>query len=295
MLKFFIRLNIIFFLIFQTAQAARLRLALEWLINPHHAPLVIALTQGFFKAEGLEVELVQGQGSLEGCVQACAGVVDLALTNEAQWVIQTEKGLKLEPVLTLIGQPLEVFISRVPLGQLKGKRIGHSSSGVGFSAAVLDHILEQQRLNSQDIKTVFTKYSLASFLISGQVDAVINAYRTYAAVDLRQDKGSFYIYPYEDLGIPSFAAQVIVANDQVTPQIKEALQRALIMACQFLKDNPRKAWEIFKTYKPELDSPANQEIWFIIVPLFKVEPFPANLDTHRHLRRFLSHHQLIRK
>ncbi len=294
MLKFFLRLCVISSFLFQAVQAERLRLALEWLINPHHAPIIIAITQGFFAEEGLEVELIQAHGSLQGCIQASVGVVDLALTNEAQWIIQTDKGLDLEPVLTLIAQPLEVVISSVPLSKLKSKRIGHSSSGVGFSASVLDHILEQQGLTSEDITAVHTKYGLIASLVNGQVDAVINAYRTYAIVDLKLHGKEFYVYPYEDLGVPSFAAQVIVANVKVTLQTKQALQRALEKACQFLKENPSKAWKIFKAYKPELDTPANQAIWPMVIDLFKVEPLNINSHKHQQLKRFLHHHQLIK-
>jgi ABC-type nitrate/sulfonate/bicarbonate transport system substrate-binding protein len=97
------------------------------LLNPHHAPLITAITQGFLQEKRIGIELVQDLGSLEGCIQAYAGVVDLALTNEAQLLIQNSKGLGLTPVMSLIDEPLEVCVSSVPLTELKGKRIGHSA------------------------------------------------------------------------------------------------------------------------------------------------------------------------
>ena len=114
-----------------------IKISLDWLLNPHHAPLIIGIEQGFFREEGLDVTLVASIGSLEGCKQVSVQNIDFAITNEPQLLIQTQKGLALEAVCTLIPQPLEVFVSRVPLNELKGKRIGHCSSGVGFSSIVL--------------------------------------------------------------------------------------------------------------------------------------------------------------
>ena len=36
----------------------KLTVYLDWFVNPDHAPLVIAQTQGYFKQNGLEVELI---------------------------------------------------------------------------------------------------------------------------------------------------------------------------------------------------------------------------------------------
>ncbi len=293
-MKFFFRLFFISLLFLGKVHARPLKLTLEWLLNPHHAPLVIAITQGYFKEEGLEIQLIPAQGSLEGCIQVAAGVADLALTNEPQWLIQQDKGLVLEPVLTLIEQPLEVFISRVPLKELSGKRIGHSSSGVGFSACVLKQILENQGLREQNIIAVHTKYGLIPALLSGQVDAIINAYRTYAAADLEPHRQGFYIYPYEQLGIPLFAAQVIVAHPSVSQETKRALHRALTKACFFLKHHPDQAWQQFIHHYPEMNTQTNQKIWPIILALFKVGPLPCNLEQHKKLKDFLKCYHLIK-
>ncbi len=275
-------------------QQPPLRLTLDWVLNPHHAPLVMALTQGFFKEEGLEVELIPAQGSLEGCIQVAAGTADLALTTEAQWIIQKDKGLDLQPVLTLISQPLEVFVSRVPLTQLKGKRIGHASSGVGFSAAVLKQILKSQGLTENDIAAVHTKHGLVTALVSRQVDAIVNAYRTYVLVDLKDYDEKFHIYPYEEVGIPVFAAQVMVAHPRVDLKTKKALQRALTKACQFLQQNPDQTWIIFKTYKPELDTVANQDLWPLLVKVFSVDPLPVSEERHQKLKEFLKQNGLVK-
>ena len=119
-------------------------------------------------------------------------------------------------------------------------------------------------------------------------------YRTYAVVDLKQHLQEFKIYPYEDLGIPLFAAQIIVANPKVTLETKQALKRALIKACSCLQRNPDHAWDVFRKFRTELDIPANKSVWEQVVPLFKVEPLLLNSTRHKNLKDFLKKNQLIR-
>ncbi|MBY0462242.1 MAG: ABC transporter substrate-binding protein [Alphaproteobacteria bacterium] len=78
------------------------KISLDWLLNPHHAPLIIGIEKGFFKDEGLDVTLIGSIGSLEGCKQVSAKNVDFAITNEPQLLIQTAKGLDLNALCTIV-------------------------------------------------------------------------------------------------------------------------------------------------------------------------------------------------
>ena len=41
------------------ASDTKIRLGLEWFVNPDHLPLVVAQREGFFSDAGLDVELVE--------------------------------------------------------------------------------------------------------------------------------------------------------------------------------------------------------------------------------------------
>ncbi len=291
-----IRTHIIYFLCFlglAQAQTSTIKISLDWVLNPHHAPLVIAIEKGFFKESGLSVELIGSVGSLEGCKQVGAGNIDFAMIVEPQWIIQASRGLVLKPVCTFIPKPLEVFVSRVPLSQLKGKRIGHSSSGAGFSASVLKEILAQQNIDLDEVELVYTRQALVGSFISGQVDAVTNIYRTYGLQDIRNHIHDFYVYPLEDWGIPAFAATIFVSKPEMDPKIVQKLMTALKKSCLFLKDHPKESWEIFRKYKPELDTENNAQVWRDIVNLFDIKDVDTKGPHYQALRAFLEKHELI--
>lgn len=270
-----------------------IKISLDWLLNPHHAPLVIGIEQGFFKAEGLEVTLIGSVGSLEGCKQVSVQNVDFAITNEPQLLIQTAKGLDLNTVCSVVSKPLEVFISRVPLNELKGKRIGHCSSGVGFSAAVLKEILEKQNIKLDEVKLIYTRQGLMTTFISGQVDAVTNFYQPYEVANLKNHIQDFLVYPFEEIGIPIFAAMILVCHSKVSAEIQDKLLRALQKSCEFLKAYPDEAWKIFINHKPELDTPINHQEWKNIIDLFQVQKLEKNNPRMGPLKDFLKKHGLI--
>ena len=270
-----------------------IKISLDWLLTPHHAPLVIGIEKGFFREQGLDVTLIGSMGSLEGCKQAAAGNVDFALALEPQWIIQTANGLNLKGVCTLIPTPLEVFVSRIPLSELKGKRIGHCSSGVGFSAAVLREILTQQKISMDEVELIYTRSSLASCLMSGQVDAVTNIYRTYGLVDIQKYRQDFYVYPLENLGIPPFAALIVVAGPGVSSEIQAKLVAALKKSCDYVQKNLEEGWAVFKGHGLELDTPTNKDVWGVIVPLFDINPLDTASPHHQKLAEFLKKHALL--
>ncbi len=289
-------LAVIIFICFQgiaNAKSIPVRISLDWMLNPHHAPLVIGIEKGFFKECGLSVELIGSVGSLEGCKQVGAGNIDFAMIVEPQWIIQAARGLVLKPVCTLISKPLEVFISRVPLSELKGKRIAHSSSGAGFSAAVLKEILMQQNIKLDEVELIFTRQALVASFVVGQVDAVTNIYRTLGIHDIREHTQDFYVYYLENLGIPAFAATIFVNKPDMDPEIAQKFRTALEKACEFLKNNPDESWEIFRKYKPELDTKSNTEIWKDVVALFDIKDVDIDGAHYQALRDFLKKHELI--
>lgn len=54
---------------------------LDWFLNPHHAPLIIAQQNGLFKKHGLEVTLVNASDSEEGSKQVAIGNADIAVSK----------------------------------------------------------------------------------------------------------------------------------------------------------------------------------------------------------------------
>ena len=94
----------------QSIAQEKFTVLLDWFVNPDHAPLIVALQSGKFKASGLEVELVAPADPNLPPKLVAAGKGELAVSYQPQLHIQVDQGLPLIRVGTLVSTPLNSLV-----------------------------------------------------------------------------------------------------------------------------------------------------------------------------------------
>jgi len=160
----------------------RMTVMLDWFVNPDHGPIIIAEQQGYFADAGLEVEVIAPADPSDPPKMAAAGRADLAISYQPQLHLQVAEGMPLIRVGTLVATPLNclLVLKDGPIGDiadLAGRKVGFSVAGV--EEALLSAMLGQAGLETGDIELVNVNWSLSPALMSGQVDAVIGAFRNF--------------------------------------------------------------------------------------------------------------------
>ncbi len=259
---------------------------LDWFTNPDHAALVVAREKGYFAEEGLEVELIEPADPSLPPKMVAAGKADIAISYQPQLHVQVAEGLPLSRFGTLVSTPLNslVVLADGPidsLQSLKGRKVGFSVGG--FEDALLKAMLETVSLTLDDIELVNVNFSLSPALITGQVDAVIGAYRNFELnqLDIEDHPGRAF-YP-EEHGVPAFDELILIANTEsldspwMQPFLK-AIERSTI----FIINHPDEAWEIFRDSNPDvLDNELNRRAWRDTLPRLALRP--AALDRQRYI------------
>jgi putative hydroxymethylpyrimidine transport system substrate-binding protein len=266
------------------ARAEKLTVMLDWFINPDHGPLVVALEKGFFAEAGLEVVLIEPADPNDPPKLVAAGKAPLAVSYQPQLHMQAAAGLPLARIGTLVATPLNTLLvlddSPVKeIADLKGRKVGFSVGG--FEDAVLKAMLAPAGLKLDDITLINVNFSLSPSLLSGQVDAVIGAYRNFELNQLAIEghKGrAFYV---EEHGVPPYDELIIVANSGRLddPRLKPFL-KAVERGVQFLVNHPEEAWRLFAGHKKGLDDELNRRAWRDTLPRFALRP--AALDRGRY-------------
>jgi len=271
----------------QPLQAAeKLTVMLDWFVNPDHGPLIVAQQKGYFKDAGLEVELIAPADPNDPPKLVAAGKADIAVSYQPQLYAQVSEGLPLARIGTLVATPLNALVVLADgpiqtLGDLKGRKVGYSVGG--FESAVLSAMLKTAGLSLDDVTLVNVNFSLSPALISGEVDAVIGAYRNFELhqMDLVKRPGrAFYV---EEEGVPAYDELILVANkaDLGKPALA-AFVAAVERATLYINNHPEEAWSIFKATDPQLDDELNRLAWQDTVRRFALRP--AALDRGRYLR-----------
>lgn len=264
----------------------KLTLLLDWFINPDHGPIIVAQELGFFEEVGLEVEIVAPADPSMPPRLVAAGQAELAVSYQPQLHLQVHEGLPLVRVGTLVATPLNclLVLRDGPIkspADLKGKKIGFSVAGV--EEAVLGAVLGKYGVSVDDVELVNVNFALSPSLMSGQVDAVIGAYRNFELnqMDIEGEPGTcFYI---EEEGVPSYDELIYVANSESMDKDKIArFLTATEKATQFIVNNPQKGWELFSGTSKELQDELNARAWDDTLPRFALRP--AGFDAGRYAR-----------
>ena len=269
-----------------SAAAEKMTVLLDWFVNPDHAPLYVALEQGYFADAGLEVELIAPADPNDPPKLVAAEKADLAVSYQPQLHLQVAEGLPLVRIATLVATPLNTLLVLADgpvqsIADLKGRTVGYSVGG--FEDALLGAMLERHGLSVDDVTLVNVNFSLSPSLISGQVDAVIGAYRNFELnqMDIEGRPGrAFYI---EEEGVPPYDELIVVAQSgrQGEPAMRRFVD-ALERGVQFLINHPDESWRLFLRGREELDDELNKRAWRDTLPRFALRP--AALDTARYER-----------
>ncbi|MEM1360907.1 MAG: ABC transporter substrate-binding protein, partial [Pseudomonadota bacterium] len=197
------------------AQAAdKMTIILDWFINPDHGPILVAQEKGYFADAGLEVEIIPPADPSDPPKMVAAGRADLAVSYQPQLHLQVAEGLPLVRVGTLVATPLSCLLVLADgpikdISDLKGGKIGYSVAGV--EEAVLGAILRAHGLSLDDIELVNVNWSLSPSLLSGQVDAVIGAYRNFELNQMEIDGVPGRCFYVEEEGLPTYDELIYVA------------------------------------------------------------------------------------
>jgi len=295
-------LAILIALLLQTASAQaaeKLTVMLDWFVNPDHGPLVVAREKGFFTDAGLEVELIAPADPNDPPKLVAAGKADLAISYQPQLHLQVAEGLPLVRIGTLVATPLTSLValkdgSIRSIADLKGRKVGFSIGG--FEDAVLGAMLAEHGLSLTDVTLVNVNFSLSPAILSGQVDAVIGAYRNFELnqMDLHGKPGRAF-FPEEN-GVPAYDELIVIAhrdrlNDPRLRSFIDALERGV----QYLINHPDESWNAFVGAYPALNDELNRRAWRDTLPRFALRP--AALDRARYARfaAFLEKRGLIKK
>jgi putative hydroxymethylpyrimidine transport system substrate-binding protein len=283
-----------------TPAPQKLSVMLDWFPNPDHAPLVIAEQQGYFKEQGLEVELISPADPTDAPKMVAAKKADIGITYEPEFMQQVDHGLPLISVGILIDKPLNCLIALndsnkiKTINDLKGKRIGIVNSGV--SEIMMKVLLQKQGLKENDVELINVRYNLTQALLSRQVDAVTGVMRNVEVPSLELNNHKVNAFFPEENGIPTYSELIFIthASNAKDPRIAHFLV-AISKAVAYLDKHPKKGWQAFIKAYPETNNEVNREAWFATLPYFAEEPGNINKAEWERFARFMSDNKLITK
>jgi putative hydroxymethylpyrimidine transport system substrate-binding protein len=280
------------------AEMKKLTLMLDWFVNPNHGPVLIAKQRGYFKQQGLNVDIQEpGDPSIPAKLVA-ANKVDLAISYQPNLTMDVAAGLPLIRSATLIATPLNTLTvldnNKIKtLSDLKGKKIGISVSG--NEEATIGTMLKSQGVNFDEVEIINIGWALSASLASEKVDATWGGFRNFETNQLALEGIKAKSFFPEEHGVPPYDELVFVANaDSYDKAAIQAFNKALEQATIYIVNHPQESWKEFAAYAPDtLDNELNRLAWKATLTRFALRPSAVDLQRYDDYANFMYAQKII--
>ena len=247
------------------AQAeTKVRFSLDWIPGSVHSPFFIAFYKGYYKAEGLDVTIDRGKGSVGLVQQLAAGVYDMGYPDTSVLTDFDSKNPDKAFPLVMMGYEQApagvVFLKTSNITepkQLEGKVLGAAANDAGFK--LFPTFAAHTGIDINKVKIQFIDPKLRETLLAKkQVDAIIGQiFNTKLELKAKgidpKDVGSFL---YRDHGLDLYGNGLAASPTFLKehPDAVKGFVRASIKGFQDMVKNPEEAVQMTLKYEPLLNA-----------------------------------------
>ena len=280
------------------AAGETIQVMLDFQLNANHLPLVVAVERELFAAAGLDVELLVPTSASDPAKLAAAGVVEIALTPQINYMIARDAGLPVTAVGALIAEPLGGLLTLegqgiASLSELAGGKIGYSLEPL--EPILWRTMLEASGVDPSTVDLVHVGMNTIAALLTGQVDA-IGAFRNVEVFHVEQRGFAPVFFPQEEYGVPQTMEVIFIAGDRTIEEDMGALSRfftALREAMVWIQAVPGEAEALFFEAHPELGTDVEHRSLLATLPLLSADLRLGATDSWQVLQAYLAEHELI--
>ncbi len=231
-------------------------LCLDWIPNPNHIPLYVALEKNFFKNNQLNIAIRPAYGDIGLQVTYLLHKkVDLIIYNLHSIVKANLKGFPLQAISSLTRTPLSGFLCRKDskiekLSDLNNKTFGFCL-GNSKDLSIFDHIFSQYNIKPKKIINVSS--DLIYPMLTKKIDVLYGAFWNI--------EGSFFeslglntsVFLPQEYGQNNSSDLVICTSRHSifsSPEFVKKFRKAIKESIEYCQNNISESFDIYKKYCP---------------------------------------------
>jgi NitT/TauT family transport system substrate-binding protein len=246
---------------------------LNWVAGGANAGFAAAVAEGYYKAVGLDVKLVEGNGSGNTSQLVASGRSQLAYADAVAVSQLIAKGAPMKILSTIYqSNPNEVSALKKTgiksIKDLAGKKVGVPSGS--SQTTMLPLFLKANNLKETDVNLInMPATSMVPALLQGQVDAILGSIDAYQ-IQAEAQGAQLDNFRFADYGVPTVSTSIF-ANDTFIKENPDLIRKfiaASLKGWSFALDNPEKAVKDLKSVFPEMNEKLATAELAAITPLF---------------------------
>lgn len=233
-------------------------LRLNWLYYGFHSFFPLGVDKGYYKDEGIDLAIGEGQGSGRAVQIVGAKSDTFGLSDGASVIAGITKGAPIVAVMGVMNKSPFAVIARADANiktvkDLEGKTIAATTGEAGLT--IFPAIVQANKLNGDAIK--FVRVDGAGKLVAmleKRVDAMLGGLENQSLI-LAQRGLAVTDIAYADVGANTLGLVIHVHKDTLaaSPKLVQGFVRATQKAIAYAEKNPDEAIAALAKIKPDLD------------------------------------------
>ncbi|MFX3635477.1 MAG: ABC transporter substrate-binding protein [Candidatus Pristimantibacillus sp.] len=237
----------------------KVKLVLDWTPNTNHTGLYVARDKGFFKEQGLDVEIIQpGQDGADKMV--AAGGAEFGVSYQESLTMARIAGVPIVSLAAVIQHNTSGFASPAEKGIDSPKKFeGHTYGGWGapVEEAIIDSLMQEDQADVSKVNIMSIGDSDFFTAVKRDIDFAWIYYAwTGVEAELRGDKlNMVYLTDYSDK--LDYYTPVLATSEKMIadkPEIVKAFVAGAAQGYQYAIDNPEDAAEVLIKAEPDLNA-----------------------------------------
>jgi NitT/TauT family transport system substrate-binding protein len=245
----------------QTSPLDKFPFRLNWTLYGEHAGFFVARDKGFYRQEGLELEIMEGSGSTTVSQLVANATNPVAYVDAATMMRGVGAGMPIKAVGVTLQQSPMAFIFRADaprptkIDEIKGTRIAITAGDA--SLAIFTAFMGKLGMKVEDVQmiTVANPAAKEQAVLSKQADALLGYFMDQGPrMQLQTGVKMGWTRLYDMAGVSTLSSAIIVNNDWLKDaknqdRLKRFL-RASQRGWQYTFDHRDEAAEIFMKNAP---------------------------------------------
>src|SRR3984957_12120770 len=258
----------------------KVRVRLDWKGGGQHAPFYLTKQSGFYKDEGIDLEIISGSGSSDVVKQVGAGAIEFGVVDA---IVLTQAAQQRVPLKAIAAYYLRTPICVIspkakPITQPSqltgGVKLGSKKGSATFQGLIA--LLSANNIPLEQVKLVDVGFGVGP-LLAGQVDALMG-FTTSETVEAENAGMQINVMPISDFGVNVYGLTIVGNSSLIekNPELAKAFLRATHKGMALATKDPAAATDSIVKQVEAADGPLEGRV------LAATAPFWTGPDTAGH-------------
>jgi NitT/TauT family transport system substrate-binding protein len=241
------------------AQTTDVNFITDFGFNGRQAYFFVALDKGYYKAEGLNVNILRGQGSIDAAKKVATGAADIGFADAGAVVLaRGNDSIPIKLIAIIYAKPPHAVFALADSGiktakDLEGKTV--ADAPFGAQRLIFNAYALAAGIDTDKVKWISADGSaLTSLLATGRVDAIGQYIVGQPLIEAGVAPKKLVRFAYKDAGMDYYGNGLVATEETIknNPDMLKAFVRATMKGMRYAFANPAEAGAIMNKYHKEV-------------------------------------------